>query len=62
MSEIPTPKDEQMTEAKLKTEIVDDLETSNLKDDNLENGIPGIDPDMMAQLEKFQKTDACRRH
>ncbi len=55
MSEIPTPKDEQMTEAKLEAEIVGDLEASNLKDDNLENGVPGLDPDMMAQLEEFQK-------
>jgi molecular chaperone GrpE len=48
MSDIPTPKDE------LETEAVN-LETDNLKDDDLENNLPGIDADMMAQLEEFQK-------
>ncbi len=54
MSDIPTPKDE-TPESKVEAEIVDNLEANNLKDDNLENDIPGIDPDMMAQLEEFQK-------
>lgn len=43
------------TEQKVEAEIVDNLETENLKDDDLESGMPGLDPDMMAQLEEFQK-------
>ena len=53
MSDIPTPKDE--TQTKVEAEIVDDLDANNLKDDDLEGAMPGIDPDMMAQLEEFQK-------
>ena len=55
MSDIPTPKDELETEQKLEAEIVKDLEKENLKDDDLENDLPGLDPNMMAQLEEFQK-------
>ena len=43
------------TEQKVEAEIVDNLETENLKDDDLESGMPGLDPDMIAQLEEFQK-------
>jgi molecular chaperone GrpE len=50
-----TTKDNLETEPKVEAEIVDNLESNNLKDDDLENGMPGIDPDMMAQLEEFQK-------
>jgi molecular chaperone GrpE len=53
MSNTETEKFE--TEQKVEAEMVDNLETENLKDDDLENNIPGIDPDMMAQLEEFQK-------
>jgi molecular chaperone GrpE len=50
-----TTKDNLETEPKVEAEIVDNLESNNLKDDDLEGGMPGIDPDMMAQLEEFQK-------
>ncbi len=50
-----TTKDNFETQAKVEAEIVDNLESNNLKEDDLEAGMPGIDPDMMAQLEEFQK-------
>ncbi len=50
-----TTKDNLENEPKVEAEIVDNLESNNLKEDDLENGMPGIDPDMMAQLEEFQK-------
>ncbi len=50
-----TTKDNLETEPKVEAEIVDNLETNNLKEDDLEGAMPGIDPDMMAQLEEFQK-------
>jgi molecular chaperone GrpE len=50
MSETPLE-----TEPKVEAEIVDTLESNNIKDDDLEDTMPGIDPDMMAQLEEFQK-------
>ncbi len=52
MSDIPTEKDET---TKVEAEIVDNLESNNLREDDLEGTMPGIDPDMMAQLEDFQK-------
>ena len=43
------------TEQKVEAEIISELETENLKNDDLESGMPGLDSDMMAQLEEFQK-------
>ena len=43
------------TEQKVEAEIISELETENLKNDDLEAGMSGLDSDMMAQLEEFQK-------